>query len=231
MDNLALIKQLPLWAFQFKSSSKIKIVTRKEIEIKLIERVLKEEGFKKRLIRDPKSEIEEMFDIQLPEKISLQVLEETEDHIYLVIPNNPYAGIEELEIKQALGMDLEDIARWVLEQQKELLTSDREKQVQIVAKAWRDEEFKKSLKDNPIHTLQTILGENIESGHIINVLEETAEQVFIILPSLTERGLDESDADTSFINMSIVIGTGYTLGRTCIFNGATCTIAPFICHN
>lgn len=46
------------------------------------------------------------------------MLEETEDTLYMVLPCNPYEGISEEELQASLGMSYEDVAQWVLEQQR-----------------------------------------------------------------------------------------------------------------
>lgn len=67
---------------------------RNEFEASIVARAWKDEAFRKRLKDDPRSVLEEEIkkvnpDATLPESVKVNVLEETVDQIYLVVPVNP----------------------------------------------------------------------------------------------------------------------------------------------
>ena len=214
MSTYTFNAQLPLWSFEFQSSSKVQILTRKDIETKLISKSFKEEGFKMKLMADPKNVIEQLFSILLPEKVVIQVLAETENIIYMVLPHNPYMGIPESEIRDGLGIGLEEVAAWVLGQQNEFFADDIQKNARIVAKAWMSNGFKNMLKADPIVVLEAELNEKFEGHKDMQVLEETDENIFIIIPHLSDSCLYENEVDTHFINKPIILGSFPRPGST-----------------
>lgn len=64
------------------------------VEQALIRKSLQDESFRGRLLADPKGTIEQELGRKLPADLEVQVLEETEDSIYLVLP--PARAIGEL---------------------------------------------------------------------------------------------------------------------------------------
>jgi len=59
---------------------------RKQLEEKLIAKAMKDETFRKNLLENPKTAIEEETGIKLPESINLKVVEENPSNFYLVLP-------------------------------------------------------------------------------------------------------------------------------------------------
>jgi broad-specificity NMP kinase len=62
--------------------------TRGELEAKLVARAWADEGFRERLKAEPRAAIAEEVGISVPESIRIEVLEETPEQAYLVIPLN-----------------------------------------------------------------------------------------------------------------------------------------------
>ncbi|OBR68022.1 hypothetical protein A7K91_18525 [Paenibacillus oryzae] len=60
-----------------------------ELQNQIIEKAWVDEDFKKELIANPKAAIEKAFDLDIPADINVEVLEETSNHFYLVLPQNP----------------------------------------------------------------------------------------------------------------------------------------------
>jgi hypothetical protein len=60
-----------------------------ELQNQIIEKAWVDEDFKKKLIANPKAAIEKAFDLDIPADINVEVLEETSNHFYLVLPQNP----------------------------------------------------------------------------------------------------------------------------------------------
>lgn len=207
MNQYIFNRQLPLWSFEFRSSSKVEVISRKDIETLIIAKALKDEEFRKVLCNDAKTAISQLFEIELPQTMSIHVVEETGKVAYLILPQNPYEGVTESELTATLGMNLEEIAAWVLEQQKVLLFEDKQVNIQLIARAWRDPSFKKLLFADPILLIQQELGVKLQEDISIEVLEETANNIFIVLPYLADSLLYEQELDTQFINMPMVIGS------------------------
>lgn len=61
---------------------------RKEIEEKLVKKAWEDEDFKKQLLEDPKAVLEKAG-LKYPENVTVEVLEETADKVYIVLPVNP----------------------------------------------------------------------------------------------------------------------------------------------
>ncbi|MFC4779563.1 NHLP leader peptide family RiPP precursor [Paenibacillus sp. GCM10023252] len=56
---------------------------------RIIEKAWEDEKFKTQLLQNPKLAINEAFGIDIPEEVSIQVLEEKKNSYYLIIPPNP----------------------------------------------------------------------------------------------------------------------------------------------
>ena len=79
---------------------------REQAEKQLIAKALKDPKFKEALIKDPRSVISKEFGMQLPPGISLNVLEETTDKVYLVLPASAAAGdvdLSDAEVEAIVG--------------------------------------------------------------------------------------------------------------------------------
>jgi len=62
--------------------------TRQDFEARLVARAWSDEDYRARLRSDPRGAIEEETGITVPESITIEVLEETPEQAYLVIPTN-----------------------------------------------------------------------------------------------------------------------------------------------
>lgn len=222
---------LPLWSFQLQKDSKLALKTRKDLEIHLITRALKDESFRAELIANPKAVIEQEIGSKLPDELEITVLEETEDTIYMVLPCNPYEGLSEEELKASLGMTYEDVALWVLEQQRNTLL-DEESSVLIIAKTWRDEAYKQELLNNPIVLLEKALGEKVQTNLNTKIFAETQNTLYILLANILDYfagGEELYEKEMLQANMPMAIGSfqvnpdtdSGTLPNTCAGCGST----------
>lgn len=59
---------------------------RKQLEERLIEKAMKDETFRKQLLENPRGIVEQETGITLPEKISIRVVQEKPDEVFLVLP-------------------------------------------------------------------------------------------------------------------------------------------------
>ena len=66
--------------------------SRAELERKLIQRSLQDEGFRRRLLADPHAALEEELGARLPQEVEVRAVEETQDTIYLVLPSASVVG-------------------------------------------------------------------------------------------------------------------------------------------
>src|SRR5262249_4636540 len=62
--------------------------TRHTLEAKVVARAWADEGFRERLRGDPRAAVLEEAGVSVPESIEIEVLEETPEKAYLVIPLN-----------------------------------------------------------------------------------------------------------------------------------------------
>ena len=63
--------------------------SRRDIELRLIEKSFRDEAFRQQLLRGPKSAVEQELGTQLPEGIQVRVVQETAETLYLVLPTAP----------------------------------------------------------------------------------------------------------------------------------------------
>lgn len=74
------------------------MTTRKESETKIVMKSLDNPEFRQQLIANPKAVLSQELGQQIPDEITIEVLEETDKKIYLVLP--PASVEEELSEKQ-----------------------------------------------------------------------------------------------------------------------------------
>jgi hypothetical protein len=60
--------------------------TRREVEAKIVARAWTDESYRTRLKEDPRAAVAEETGIAVPETVTIEVLEETPEKAYLVIP-------------------------------------------------------------------------------------------------------------------------------------------------
>jgi hypothetical protein len=70
--------------------------TYQEIQNHIIAQAWKDETYKQELLSNPKAVFEREFKVQLPAEMNVNVVEETNNNIYLVLPKRPNLSNEEL---------------------------------------------------------------------------------------------------------------------------------------
>jgi nitrile hydratase alpha subunit len=75
-----------------------------EVEAKLVARAWADESYRDRLKADPRAAVAEETGVTVPESVAIEVLEETPDKAYLVIPSNRMAIADE-DLNAAGGAD------------------------------------------------------------------------------------------------------------------------------
>lgn len=182
-DLKGITPKLPLWSYQLQRDSKLAVKTRKDLEVHLITRAFKDEEFRSELLANPKAVVEKELGTKLPEEFKINVLEETETTLYMVLPSNPYEGLSEPELQASLGLTYEDVAQWVLEQQRNALL-DEASSVGVIARAWKDEAFKQELLYSPKTVIENEWGTPIPTDIELRVFEETFHTLYLVMPRL-----------------------------------------------
>lgn len=65
---------------------------------RIIIKALKDPEFKKRLMKNPRATLEKELNIQIPQEIDLQILEETGHKKYLILPNVDLNEVNDTEL-------------------------------------------------------------------------------------------------------------------------------------
>ncbi len=74
--------------------------TRQDIEAHMIAQAWKDDAYKQELLSNPKAVIGREFGVLLPEKMTIQVLEENPNTLYFVLPVRPDLSSTELSEEQ-----------------------------------------------------------------------------------------------------------------------------------
>jgi len=79
---------------------------RRDLEAKIVARAWADESFRERLKSDPRSAVAEETGVTVPQSVAIEVLEETPDKAYLVIPSNRMAvSDQDLDLAGGGGWD------------------------------------------------------------------------------------------------------------------------------
>lgn len=235
---------LPLWSYQLQRDSRLAVRTRKDLEAQLIAKSFKDEAFKQELLANPKSVVEKELGAKSLEDIEIKVFEETVDTLYIVLPKNPYEELDEPDLKAYIGVTLEDVAHWALEQQRNVLLEETSS-VGLIIRAWKDKAFKQELLANPRTVIEKEFEISIPEGIEIKALEETTHTLYIVLPRNLAQfedalGISEKEFEVSALGGVILVGASniYTIPgggidpkSTASYtpNAATCTSGRGLC--
>lgn len=74
--------------------------TRFEFEHKLIQRAWEDENFKQELLSNPKAVFARESGEELPTNLEIEVIQETANKVYLVLPTNPAPSVAEGELAE-----------------------------------------------------------------------------------------------------------------------------------
>ena len=80
---------------------------REQMERRLVEKSLKDDAFRQRLLEDPRAAVEEELGTRLPEEVRVVAVEETADTAYLVLP---FSSTESREDGELSDRELEAVA-------------------------------------------------------------------------------------------------------------------------
>ena len=80
---------------------------RHEVEDRLTSRAMNDAEFRQKLLDDPKAALQDEMGVSLPSEVTIKVLEETPDTLYLVIPANieasPTGELSDAELGAVAG--------------------------------------------------------------------------------------------------------------------------------
>lgn len=76
------------------------INTRFEFEQNLIQRAWEDENFKQELLSNPKAVFARESGEEIPTNLEIEVIQETGNKVYLVLPNNPAPSMSEGELTE-----------------------------------------------------------------------------------------------------------------------------------
>lgn len=81
------------------------IISRKDLEAKIIAKAWTDEAFRRKFLADPKAQFEEHLGTRLPETLQISAYQEDADSLHFVIPERPKGDLDELSDE-----DLEKVA-------------------------------------------------------------------------------------------------------------------------
>jgi hypothetical protein len=76
---------------------------RSQMEARVIERAIRDESFRRQLVEDPHTALQQVLGVSLPGSVKIEVLEETPGTMYLVLPPAE-AGSRELSEQEVASV-------------------------------------------------------------------------------------------------------------------------------
>jgi hypothetical protein len=138
---------------------------------KLVAKMWTDEGFKKKLLQNPKQVLQQNG-ITAPNNLTIKILEDEDNVVHLVFPG-PAKTVEDLKFI----LDLAGLPK---------------KFQDVFTKAWQDPNFKKKLFKNPEQVLKEA-GILLPSGKNYKVIENDANMLYFVIPEKPSEELTEQD--------------------------------------
>jgi len=158
-----------------------------EQQTKLQLKGAKDPAFRQHLIAKPKAMMEKELGLSLPESLSIEVIETTENNLVLLVPPKPDDFTE--------GMTAE---QWLKKHREELLVANEHPVVQgqarLFAKSWESDAFKKRLLRDPHETIAQEFSVILPEGLRITTREETIHHaifILLVLSNVEELSIEE----------------------------------------
>jgi hypothetical protein len=88
--------------------------TRNELEHQIILKSLEDDGFKQELMSNPKAALSRELGVQgLPDSLQINVVEETPNNIYVVLPAKPSKGgeLSDAELEAVAGGGIKNVVK------------------------------------------------------------------------------------------------------------------------
>ena len=83
--------------------SEEKVPTREEKLAPLIAKAWTDEAYRKELITNPKGVLQKEFGVELPDSLTIEVLEESPTKLYIVIPSKPTDELTDEQLEAVAG--------------------------------------------------------------------------------------------------------------------------------
>jgi len=164
--------------------------------------------FRQHLIARPKAMMEKELGLSLPESLSIEVIETTENNLVLLVPPKPDDFTE--------GMTAE---QWLKKHREELFVANEHPvvlgQARLFAKSWGSDAFKQRLFRNPHETIAQEFSVILPEGFRITVREETIHHAIFLLPvwsNAEELSIEELESfEGASIPMIVLMSFGAPL--------------------
>ena len=172
----------------------------------VVAKTWEDEGFKRRLVTDPRAVLRE-FGIAVPDGQTVRVVENTDETVYVALPTKPAGALSDGQLAR-VGGEGQGATRKV---------------GQLLLKVWQDPTFKRRLVADPRAVLQEE-GLPVPEGKAVRVVEDTAETTHLVLPrkpaegELTDEQLDQVAGGVVPL---IVAGGLLGVGVTCLVKGGS----------
>jgi hypothetical protein len=178
--NVCMVPGLPLWSYEFRRDSLVAVLSRKDFEIQLLFRVLTDTALRKALLDFPKETVQTELGAALPEKMSVQVVEETADTSYLVIPSNSTDFATNENSGWYSRVVPGDAAQRAAELRSTLL--DESASRDLCVRAMTDNSFRECLLADPKRAITNEYGIRLPDELKVIVVEETPEKIYLVIP-------------------------------------------------
>ncbi len=192
------------------------INAREDFKIALIEKALKDPGYWNSLVQDPQTILVQELGPEQARDISIEVHQEKKDKIFFCINYNPNSPQNVASIKINANDSVEE---------------------KVVKKAWKDLNYRRELLNNPASKVIEETGRDVLPPVEIEVLEESRNQLHLILPEEAATMSAETQGDTALSEEELdsVAGGGYwndfkqavkrvtSIGDACIVTKAGCS--------
>lgn len=147
-------------------------MNRQELEALVIAKAREDQAFKQTLLNSPKAAIEQEQGEPLPANIDVQVLEETPDNLYIILPSSIPSNA----------------------------SSSEDFRVRLIGRAVENETFKQQLLTNPKATVQDFFEEvgidyQLPNQLQLNFIEETENLRYLVLPLRQEGELSDLELE------------------------------------
>jgi hypothetical protein len=142
-----------------------------EVKIEQVfEKAWADEAFKQELLNNPKAVLTKELGLTIPENVEMTALEETPNTRYLVIPKSSDIDVKAAEV-------------------------DEEPIVRLIARAAQDPALKQELLSSPKAVIKRELGISLPEGAELNVVEETENTAYFLLPQEPSEELSEEELE------------------------------------
>ena len=136
----------------------------------VFEKAWADKAFKQELLNNPKAVLTKELGLTIPENVEMTALEETANTRYLVIPKSSDIDVKAAEV-------------------------DEEPIVRLIARAAQNPALKQELLSSPKAVIKRELGISLPEGAELNVVEETENTAYFLLPQEPSEELSEEELE------------------------------------